>query len=173
MAYVLTNGIHYIRITENNGVAKTKDKNEARVYMTTEEAKERLLFAPAKTRGYYIADVETNIRYRFSKRSGRITFPKEVRKLIYDTTKGRCALCGRKITYDKMSLDHILPLAMNGDDNVSNLQCTCTACNLFKGSVLPSDFMERITEIFLYQMDKKQGKRLLWKFVHRLLNKMI
>ena len=93
--------------------------------------------------------------------------------MIYDTTKGRCALCGRKITYDKMSLDHILPLAMNGDDNVSNLQCTCTACNLFKGSVLPSDFMERITEIFLYQMDKKQGKRLLWKFVHRLLNKMI
>lgn len=51
MAYVLTNGIHYIRITENNGVAKTKDKNEARVYMTTEEAKERLLCAPAKTRG--------------------------------------------------------------------------------------------------------------------------
>mgnify|MGYP000422512060 FL=1 len=93
MAYVLTYGIHYIRITENNGVAKTKDKNEARVYMTTEEAKERLLCAPAKTRGYYIADVETNIRYRFSKRSGRITFPKEVRELIYDTTKGRCALC--------------------------------------------------------------------------------
>lgn len=93
--------------------------------------------------------------------------------MIYNTAKGRCALCGRKIIYDKMTLDHIVPLAMNGADDVSNLQCTCEACNLFKGSVLPDDFMERITEIFLYQMDKKEGKRLLWKIVHKILNKMI
>lgn len=39
--------------------------------------------------------------------------------------------------------------------------------------VLPDDFMERITEIFMYQMDKKQSKRLLWKIVHKLLNKMV
>ena len=31
-----------------------------------------------------------------------------------------------------------------------------------------NDFMERITEIFLYQMDKKEDKRLLWKFVHKI-----
>ena len=93
--------------------------------------------------------------------------------MIYNTAKGRCVLCGRKITYDNMTLDHIVPLAMNGADDVSNLQCTCEACNLFKGSVLPDDFMERITEIFLYQMDKKEGKRLLWKIVHKILNKMI
>lgn len=98
---------------------------------------------------------------------------KEVRELIYNTAKGRCALCGRKITYDKMTLDHIVPLAMNGADDVSNLQCTCEACNLFKGSVLPDDFMKRITEIFLYQMDQKEGKRLLWKIVHKILNKMV
>lgn len=77
--------------------------------------------------------------------------------LIYNTAQGKCVLCGRKITYDKMTLDHIVPLAMNGTDDVGNLQCTCEACNLFKGSVLPDDFMERITRIFLYQMDKKEG----------------
>ena len=72
-----------------------------------------------------------------------------------------------------MTLVHIVPLAMNGADDVSNLQCTCEACNRFKGSILPDDFMERITEIFLYQMDQKAGKRLLWKIVHKILNKMI
>ena len=72
-----------------------------------------------------------------------------------------------------MTLDHIVPLAMNGEDDVSNLQCTCEACNLFKGSVLPYDFIDRVTEIFLYQMDQKEGKRLLWKIVHKILNKMI
>lgn len=72
-----------------------------------------------------------------------------------------------------MTLDHIVPLAMNGKDDVINLQCTCDTCNKIKGSILPDDFMERITEIFLYQMDKKEGKRLLWKIVHKILNKMI
>ena len=163
MAYVLTNGSYYVRMTETGGVAKTKDVNEARIYMTTEKAKERLLKAP----------VETNAKYKFSKSKGRINFPKEVRELIYNTAKGRCALCGRKITYDNMTLDHIVPLAMNGADDVGNLRCTCEACNLFKGSVLPDDFMERITRIFLYQMDRKENKRLLWKFVHKILNKMI
>lgn len=36
-----------------------------------------------------------------------------------------------------------------------------------------NDFMERITRIFLYQMDRKENKRLLWKLVHKILNKMI
>lgn len=173
MAYVLTNGSYYVRMTATGGVAKTKDINEARIYLTTEKAKERTIKAPGKTNGYYIHNIETNAKYKLSRGKGRINFPKEVRELIYDTAKGKCALCGRKITYDKMTLDHIVPLAMNGADDVSNLQCTCEACNLFKGSVLPDDFMERITEIFMYQMDKKQSKRLLWKIVHKLLNKMV
>lgn len=101
MAYVLTNGSYYVRMTKTGGVTKTKDINEARIYITTEKAKERLLKAPGKTNGYYIQDVETNAKYKFSRSKGRINFPKEVRELIYNTAKGRCALCGRKITYDR------------------------------------------------------------------------
>lgn len=173
MGYVLTNGSYYVRMTETGGVAKTKDINEARVYMTTEKAKERMLKAPAKTSGYYIVDVETNTRYRLSRKNGRINFPAEIRKLIYSNADGRCALCGRKIVYNDMTLDHIEPLTMGGADSVTNLQCTCEACNLFKGSALPDDFMERITEIFIYQTECKQGKRLLWKITHKLLNRIV
>ena len=72
-----------------------------------------------------------------------------------------------------MTLDHIIPLAMNGADDVSNLQCTCKACNQFKGSVLPDDFMERVTEIFLYQMDKRNHKNLLWIFAKKIVKKLI
>lgn len=173
MAYVLTNGSYYIRMTATGGVAKTKEINEARVYLTIEKAKERLLKAPSKTRGYYLQDTETNAKYRYRRCRRRIVFPKEVRELIYTNAQGKCVLCGRKITYKQMTLDHIVPLAMNGKDDVINLQCTCDTCNKIKGSILPDDFMERITEIFLYQMDKKEGKRLLWKIVHKILNKMI
>ena len=52
MAYVLTNGNYYVRMTKTSGEAKTKDINEARIYITTEKAKERLLKALGKTNGY-------------------------------------------------------------------------------------------------------------------------
>ena len=51
MGYVLTNGTHYVRMTETGRVVKTQDVNEARIYLTTEKAKERLLKAPSKTHG--------------------------------------------------------------------------------------------------------------------------
>ena len=153
MAYVLTNGTYYIKMTKNGAVAKTDNIEEARIYLTTEKAKERIVKTPGKTKGYYIMDVGTEARYYVS--NGRIRFPKEVRELIYHNADGRCALCGQKISYADMSLDHITPLAMVSVDSVENLQCTCTACNLFKGSILPDDFLERITEIFMYQMEKR------------------
>ena len=32
MSYVLTNGRHYVKLTERNGVEKTRDINEAKVF---------------------------------------------------------------------------------------------------------------------------------------------
>lgn len=171
MAYILTNGKCYIKMTDTGAVTKTDNIDEARVYLTVEKAKERLQKAPGKTKGYYIFDIDTNSKYYVSRE--RIKFPKEIRKMIYNSADGRCVLCGRKIEYDDMSLDHITPLAMGGADSVENLQCTCKACNLFKGSILPDDFMKRITEIFLYQMEKKNYNRLKWKVIHKMLEKLI
>lgn len=172
MAYVLTNGKYYIRMTDTGAIAKTDNIDEARVYLTVDKAKERMQKAPGKTKGYYIFDIGTHSKYYVSS-NGRIKFPKEVREMIYHNADGRCALCGRKIVYDDVTLDHITPLAMGGEDNVNNLQGTCKACNLFKGSILPDDFMERITEIFLYQMERKNKNKVIWKVIHRFLRKMV
>ena len=143
MAYVLTNGNYYIRMTETGATAKTDNIHEARIFMTMDKAKERIQKASGKTKGYYILDVGSYSKYYVAK--GRIKFPKEIREMLYQNADGKCVLCGRKIAYDSMTLDHIKPLALGGEDNINNLQITCEACNLFKGSVLPSDFFERIT----------------------------
>lgn len=171
MAYVLTNGKYYIKMTNTGAIVKTDQIDDARIYLTIDKAKERMVKSPGKTKGYYILDIGTHSRYYISK--GRIKFPKEVREMMYHNTDGRCVLCGRKIEYEHMSLDHVTPLAMGGFDDVNNLQVTCKACNLFKGSILPDDFMERITEIFMYQMEKKHGGKAKWKIIHRILGKMI
>ena len=38
------------------------------------------------------------------------------RKMIYNRADGRCQLCGKKILYKEMNVDHIVPLAMNGSN---------------------------------------------------------
>ena len=169
MGYVLTNGKYYIRISPTGATEKTLDIREARTYLTTDKAKERLQKAPGKTKGYYILDMETDSKYQFS--HGRIKFPRETRELIYRSADGRCALCGRKILYEDMTLDHITPLSMGGNDTLDNLQCTCKACNQFKSNILPDDFMNRITEIFMYHTRKRLGDCFRWKLLQALIEK--
>ena len=62
---------------------------------------------------------------------------------------------------------------MGGLDEVENLSCVCLDDNRFKSNILPEDFMERITSIFMYQMERKNSQSLKWKIVHKLLVKMI
>ena len=91
----------------------------------------------------------------------------------WDKSPAFIELCGRKILFEDMTIDHVTPLAMGGEDDVKNLSCTCYPCNLFKGNILPSDFLERITDIFLYQMERRHKDRVKWKIAHKKLNKMI
>ncbi len=40
------------------------------------------------------------------------------------------------------------------------------------GNILPADFMERITDIFLYQMERRHKDRVKWKIAHKMLEGM-
>ena len=128
-------------------------------------------FGASKTKRYYVFDTVTRKICWKPYRQKR--YSQEVRKIIYNNADGRCALCGRKITFPEMTLDHIVPLDKNGEDTINNLQCACKPCNQFKANIRPSDFMERITAIFLYQMEKKYSGKIRWKIVHKLLKNLI
>ena len=41
-----------------------------------------------------------------------------------------CQRCG---TEERLSVDHIVPRTLGGDDNPSNLQVLCSSCNSSKG----------------------------------------
>ena len=43
---------------------------------------------------------------------------------------GCCQMCGSE---ERLSVDHIVPRTLGGDDNLSNLQCLCSSCNSSKG----------------------------------------
>ena len=196
MAIVITNGTYYIEYTENGGTKKTTDINCAYQFNSVSDAIKGMKKAERKTKDYYVFDTFTNrVIWKWMTREERIemlenkqtltaerdnkgkikrkTYSQDARKLIYNYANGRCTLCGRKILFEDMSIDHIRPLSMGGADVVENLTCTCYACNLFKGNILPDDFMERVSLIYLYQMEKRCKSKLRWKIIRGMLNKMI
>lgn len=171
MALVLTNGIFYISISDGGNIEKVEEEDQAKDFQTVTKAVQFKKFGASKTKRYYVFDTVTRKICWKPYRQKR--YSQEVRKIIYNNADGRCALCGRKITFPEMTLDHIVPLDRNGEDTINNLQCTCKPCNQFKANIRPSDFMERITAIFLYQMEKKYSGKIRWKIVHRALGNLI
>lgn len=166
----------YITLNETGGLRKTFNIDEAKDYETLQMAIEQCRHNPTKTKGYYVYNTVSNkICYRRnpSKKKHRKSYSQDTRQLIYERANGRCELCGRRILLEDMTLDHVKPLSMGGADNVENLSCTCEPCNLFKGNILPDTFFERISLIYLYQMEKKYKNNIAWKMIHIMLKKMI
>lgn len=197
MAIVITNGTYFISYTENNKMIKNKDIETAYNFPVISDAIKVMIHSTRKTKGYYVLDTFTNhvlwkhmtseeyekIKMEKLERveakrdnKGKIkrrTYSQDTRKLIYNNAGGCCELCGKKLLFEDMTIDHVIPLSMGGADEVENLSCVCLSDNKFKSNILPDDFMERITEIFMYQMEKKYSYSLKWKIVHKLLVRMV
>lgn len=69
------------------------------------------------------------------------------KKTVYANGNGRCALCGKPIDFERMTIDHRIPLSRGGTNEFSNLQPTCGVCNLLKNSLTMPELMEKIAEI--------------------------
>ena len=197
MAIVITNGNYYITYTDSGATKKTADVNKAYRFSSIDEAIKGMKKAEEKTKNYFVFDTLTQrilwkwmteeeikkmrenkvslsmIRRNSKGKIIRKSYSEDTRKLIYLHAGRRCELCGRKILLEDMTIDHVTPLSMGGEDDVENLSCTCYPCNVFKGNILPSDFMERITDIFLYQMERRYKGNISWEIIHKMLNKMI
>lgn len=53
---------------------------------------------------------------------------------IYKSQSGICYLCGEKFTFKQMELDHVMPIALGGLHEYSNVKMACLPCNRSKGS---------------------------------------
>ena len=171
MELVITNGIFYISVLNDGSVIKVEDKEDASIFTSLSKSIEFIYGHRNKTKHYYVLDLDTD-KVLYTRRKRRKQYSPEVRKIIYNKSDGRCELCGRKISFSEMTLDHIIPLDQGGADNINNLQSTCYACNRFKSNIKPDDFMNRITEIFLYQMEKKYNGKIEWKIANFILKKL-
>lgn len=61
----------------------------------------------------------------------RPPIPAEVRALVMERDEYRCVECG---IVDDLTLDHIWPWSLGGEDTVENLRVLCRPCNSRKGA---------------------------------------
>ena len=179
MAYIIKDECgRYIMKEIDGGFKRTSERNLALEFDNLDEAIAMCRMHKRKLSECYVYDTYTkricyitkNVRhYDERQRNGRKMWDIESRLYIYNKSEGCCTLCGKKLLFKQMSLDHVKPLSMGGSDTIDNLSATCKACNQMKSNSLPEEFEERISDIFMYQMEKKHSKKLGWKIAHKLL----
>ena len=180
MAILLTNGQFYISHSEKGAVIKVSDVSQAQDFHTIDKAVRQLTKTPGKCKSFYWIDTDApeiveSVEQIPQKpvRIKRKNFSSKQRADIYKKSNGICQLCGRKITFKDMSVDHIIPISKGGSNDINNTQAACLICNRFKADIYPQEFFDRITEIFMFQMGKKYSHTSKWKIASALIKTML
>ena len=80
--------------------------------------------------------------------SKRITIPASVRQYVFERDRFQCQSCGLDQKLDptaKLTIDHIIPLATGGSNDMSNLQTLCQRCNQKKSHHYDDRFRQRFS----------------------------
>jgi 5-methylcytosine-specific restriction endonuclease McrA len=59
----------------------------------------------------------------------RIKIPIAVKNYIWKRDRYQCQSCGKTDNETNLTIDHIIPLASGGSNDISNLQTLCHTCN--------------------------------------------
>lgn len=75
----------------------------------------------------------------------RIQFNSAVREEVFRRDEYRCNSCQCSGTAKTLEIDHIIPLALGGTNDLSNLQILCSSCNRQKRDRVDPRFRRRWT----------------------------
>lgn len=59
---------------------------------------------------------------------------------LFSNQNGRCFLCGKRMSLDKFTIDHLVPKSRGGTNGLHNLVGAHKRCNGMKGSSTPEEF---------------------------------
>lgn len=89
---------------------------------------------------------------------------KAKRVKIWRKYGGKCAYCGKVITYGEMQVDHLWPKCGGGGDEYENLMPSCRRCNHYKRSYVLDEFRslmlslhERIRKSYINKVAEDYG----------------
>ena len=131
--YVLTNGIYYCTKSDTKKIRKDQELSMAFRYTKESDASRDLIIAPNRLKGFYLLDeAEAKSSLKIIAKAIKTVIPNNkvckrtrinvtIRKSIYRESEGYCQLCGKFVDYEDFTIDHIVPLAKGGTNNIKNL----------------------------------------------------
>ena len=82
---------------------------------------------------------------------------KDKRQLFHDQQR-KCVYCGNVYRYDELEIEHIIPKALGGPDNIRNCQLACRGCNQAKGTMTDIEFRQKNAK-YLPQEERTAANR--------------
>ena len=70
--------------------------------------------------------------------------PLNLRRRVIERDGYYCVFCDEDLRDGEIHLDHVIPESKGGPTTYDNLQVTCRKCNLAKGVLSESEFMDRL-----------------------------
>lgn len=70
--------------------------------------------------------------------------PLNLRRRVIERDGKWCVYCDEDLTDKEIHMDHVIPESQGGETSYFNLQVTCRKCNLAKGVLTESEFMNRL-----------------------------
>jgi 5-methylcytosine-specific restriction endonuclease McrA len=77
---------------------------------------------------------------------------------LYARQAGKCALTGRPLNVDEMELDHKIPLADGGDNEIDNVQWLEASVNRAKGTMSNAAFIEMCKAVARWSERENAGE---------------
>ena len=83
----------------------------------------------------------------------------EMRDILYDAQEGVCGGCGRELEKEFMELDHIMPRADGGSNDITNRIMLCSPCNRKKSHTLTLSGLVRENRKSGWMRDANRARR--------------
>ncbi|MGF1514842.1 MAG: HNH endonuclease [Elainellaceae cyanobacterium] len=66
---------------------------------------------------------------------------------VYRRDRFRCVYCRKRVKYKQLTLDHVIPRALGGTNDIDNLVTACFECNSAKGSMDPKAWISHLQRL--------------------------
>ena len=83
-------------------------------------------------------------RYTGRSRIGRGSIPKAMRNEIYIRDQHECQFCLESPGSAELTIDHLIPLALGGLDEITNYVTCCRSCNRAKADKPLEVFVQQV-----------------------------
>ena len=77
----------------------------------------------------------------------RRAWPRGLKQQLMRRQHSRCAYCGNRFSAQYFDIDHMMPAAIGGSNEASNLQVLCGPCNRRKGDQTDQEFRRRYASL--------------------------